>query len=91
MDEHIEDRLSRGNENYNYQLLGRKSQNRENLSLVKVNISRINSEGKNRIYIYHLLGRRPRRGENPSPVKVNISRIDSLGNKSRDYNYLFNG
>jgi hypothetical protein len=65
--------------------------NRENPSLVRLNISRINSEGKSRIYIYHLLGRRPQRGENLSPVKVNISRISSLVNKSRDCNYLFTG
>ena len=54
--------------------------NRENSSLVKVNISRINSEGKSRIYICQLLGRRLQREENPSSVRMNISRINSLGN-----------
>ena len=41
-----------------------------------MNISRIDSEGKNRDYIYQLLDRISER-EYPSPVKMNISRVNS--------------
>ena len=59
-----------------------------------MNISRIDSEGKDKIGItttgYWVEYQRGR--ENPSPVKVKISRINSRGNKNnRDYNYLFTG
>ena len=48
------------------------------MSLVKMNISRIDHLGKNRNYINQLLDRIPKR-EYPSSVKMNISRIDSGG------------
>ena len=41
-----------------------------------MNISRIDSEERNRDYIYQLLDRIPKR-ECPSSIKLNISRIDS--------------
>ena len=50
------------------------------MSLVKVNISRINSAEKSTVYNYRLLGRIPQREGNTSSVRMNISRINSLGN-----------
>ena len=52
---------ARGSGIYNYRLLGRRPNQRENSSPVKMNISRINSEKgrKNRDYNYLLLGRIP--------------------------------
>ena len=56
---------------------------REYPSPVRMNISRIDSEGRNRNYIYQLLDRRPQRGY-LSPVKVNISRINSASGEKQD-------
>ena len=54
-----------------------------------MNISRIDSKGKNRNYIYQLLNRIPNR-EYMSLVTMNISRIDST-RESRIYNYRLLG
>ena len=48
-----------------------------------MNISRIDSEGRNRNYIYQLLDRIPQR-EYPSSVRMNISRINSAKGKKKD-------
>ena len=78
--------------NYIYQLLD-KIPKREYPPPVRMNISRIDSGGEDKIgitttdyWVEHRKGR-----ENPSPIKVNISRINSLGNKNKDYDYLFTG
>ena len=48
-----------------------------------MNISRIDSEGRNKNYIYQLLDRIPER-EYLSPVKMNISRTNSERGEKQD-------
>ena len=55
-----------------------------------MNVSRIDSEGRNRNYIYQLLDRIPKR-EYQSSIRMNISRIDSTKKGSRIYNYKLLG